>query len=697
MNLPRRPVAALVCAALALPSPLSALPGAAPENGKKPRAEYRLPELQGDARILHTLNRFTFGPRPGDVDAVRRMGLENWFEQQLNPAAMDETTLNARLEQYPAMQLGVQELLYRYPSNGMIHQAANGKIAVPQEPVLRAIYQDQMDRVAARKAAKADKDTAQKNATAQMYAPVTARAENAQPAMMGSTGGEANTMAVADAAPVVSDADVNSLLGLTPEARVQQLASLPQPQLDATLKAMRPVQRLALIAGMTAQQRETVLALEGPERLVAEELIAARLTRDIYASAQLNEVMTDFWLNHFNIYLRKNEAMPYALVSYERDVIRPRALGKFEDLLEAVAHSPAMLLYLDNATSMGPESLAADRARRVAARRPELGKKLREGLNENYARELMELHTVGVNGGYTQADVTEVARILTGWTVDRAEQAATFEFNDNRHEPGTKTVMGVKYREDGEREGEALLHALASSPKTAQFLSRKLAVRFVSDDPPQALVDRMAQAYMTSGGDIRTVLRTMFHAPEFWATDVYRAKVKTPLEYLVSAMRASNADIESLRPLANALREQGMPLYGCVPPTGYDWRAETWVSTAALVDRMNFALQLAANKLPGVWTEWSGEEDTSTATMLAANTPTPEAEESRLEATLLAGGVSESTRAAVLRQFEQQYTNEAQVRAIAAPGRRAAALTATEKQDQVLAGLLLGSPEFQRR
>ena len=164
----------------------------------------------------------------------------------------------------------------------------------------------------------------------------------------------------------------------------------------------------------------------------------------------------------------------------------------------------------------------------------------------------------------------------------------------------------------------------------------------------------------------------------------------------VTSFTYAQLDADANR-VANALREQGMPLYGCVPPTGYDWRAETWVSTAALVDRMNFALQLAANKLPGVWTEWSGEEDTSTATMLAANTPTPEAEESRLEATLLAGGVSESTRAAVLRQFEQQYTNEAQVRAIAAPGRRAVALTATEKQDQVLAGLLLGSPEFQRR
>src|SRR5208337_3945791 len=295
------------------------------------------------------------------------------------------------------------------------------------------------------------------------------------------------------------------------------------------------------MAGLSPDLKEAVGALENPERTTAEELFAQRLTRDIYANAQLQEVMTDFWLNHFNVYLRKNEQMPYYLVSFERDVIRPRALGKFEDLLEAVAHSPAMMLYLDNAESMGPDSPAAKRAKMAAARRPGANKKADAGLNENYARELMELHTLGVNGGYTQADVTQVARVLTGWTVDRPQRGGDFKFEPNRHEPGEKRVLGKKIKEHGEQEGRELLHMLATRPATAQFLSRKLAVRFVSDDPPQSLVDRMAKSYLASGGDIPTVLSTLFHSPEFWAAGGFRAKVKTPLEYVVSAVRASGA------------------------------------------------------------------------------------------------------------------------------------------------------------
>jgi uncharacterized protein (DUF1800 family) len=394
--------------------------------------------------------------------------------------------------------------------------------------------------------------------------------------------------------------------------------------------------------------------------------------------------------------MRKNETTPYYLVSYERDVIRPRALGKFEDLLEATAHSPAMLLYLDNAESIGPHSMAAERAEIAAARRPANQKKKREGLNENYARELMELHTVGVNGGYTQADVTEVARILTGWTVERPQRGGGFEFEPNRHEPGTKRALGEKFKDHGEQEGRELLHFLATRPATAQFLSRKLAMRFVSDDPPQSLIDRMARTYLSSGGDISAVLRTMFHAPEFWSTSTYRAKVKTPLEYVVSAVRASDANIQNLRPIANELRNLGMPLYGCVPPTGYNWQASTWVSTGALVDRMNFALGLAGNRLPGITTIWEPPDDVNPASMLNSEVPTPESEESRLEALLVTGGVSESTRTAVLQQFQQQ---SAQMQPVSAQGPQSLHAQAAnlEREDQLLAGLLIGSPEFQRR
>ncbi len=461
--------------------------------------------------------------------------------------------------------------------------------------------------------------------------------------------------------------------------------------------------------------------MKTPQRVVNEELVAQRLTRDIYSNAQLQEVMADFWLNHFNVYLHKNEETPYYLVSYERDVIRPRALGKFEDLLEATAHSPAMLLYLDNSSSMGPDSPAAEKAKQAAARRPDKKKVAPEGLNENYARELMELHTLGVNGGYTQADVTQVARVLTGWTVDKPQRGGSFRFDDSRHEPGAKKVLGKKIKEHGEREGEQLLHMLATRPATGKFISRKLAVRFVGDDPPQSLVDSMAKTYLKSDGDISAVLKTLFHAPEFWSTDSYRAKVKTPLEYVVSAARASNADIANMQPLTNALKDMGMPLYGAVPPTGYKWDASDWVSTGALVNRMNFALTLAANKLPGIAITWSPQADTlvtkiddGTAPHVpaqhpAVNTllgplPTPEAEEQRLEALLVDGGVSPSTRAAVLDQFNaqtqpQNSQNQMQAKpaAPAKPMNPTQAAAALEKQDQLLAGLLLGSPEFQRR
>lgn len=404
--------------------------------------------------------------------------------------------------------------------------------------------------------------------------------------------------------------------------------------------------------------------------------------------------MTDFWLNHFNVFLRKNEETPYYLVSYERDVIRPRALGKFEDLLKATAHSPAMLLYLDNATSMGPDSPAAERNKIKDARNPNAKKKAPEGLNENYARELMELHTLGVNGGYTQADVTQVARVLTGWTVDRPARGGEFKFDESRHEPGKKKVLGKKIKDHGEQEGLELLHMLATRPATAQFISRKLAVRFVGDDPPQALVDRMAKSYLSSGGDIAAVLNTLFHSPEFWSAGAYRAKVKTPIEFVVSAARASNATTENMQPLVNALREMGMPLYGAIPPTGYNWQASTWVSTGALVNRMNFALRLAANRLPGIAVVWLAQASSGPIA-------TPESEEQRLEAVLVAGGVSDSTRAAVLDQFQQQIAQAAApakpILAAVKPGNPAQAAAALDRQDQLLAGLLLGSPEFQRR
>ena len=705
MQLFHEPLAAVLCLSLAVP-PLPSESPAPDKPGK--RADNHSTEVQGDARILHALNRFTFGPRPGDVDAVRAVGLEKWFDQQLHPASIDEADLNARLAQFPAMQWNPEELLFRVPSNAIIRQTLDGKLPVPERGALRSVYENQMFRAEVRKQEKEQKKATEQQPQMTAVAPAAAEAKGAadngsiQPQI---APGDANQMNMTAPAPVAlppDDGQFRRMLDLAPQQRVQHLVAMKPEAFESFFKSLKPQQRNALLQDLAPDLREVVQDLENPQRMVNEEIIAQRLTHDIYSSAQLQEVMTDFWLNHFNVFLHKNDETPYYLVSFERDVIRPRALGKFEELLEATAHSPAMMLYLDNASSIGPDSLAAERAER----RPNNEKKKREGLNENYARELMELHTLGVNGGYTQADVTQVARILTGWTVERPQRGGGFEFDPKKHEPGTKIVMGTKFKDHEELEGRELLHMLATRPATAQFISRKLAVRFVSDDPPQVLVDRMAKTFLSTDGDISAILSTLFHSPEFWDSNAYRAKVKTPIEFVVSAARAANADIENMQPLANAAREMGMPLYGCVTPNGYSWKADEWVSTNALVNRMNFALSFAADRLPGISIAWDPTttlNNDTTALQPSPAAPDPQQEESRLEAILIAGGVSDSTRAAVLQQFEQQRQQNQNAPAampVAAGDRqkfRARMVSESEKQDQVLAGLLIGSPEFQRR
>src|SRR6266700_7638958 len=311
---------------------------------------------------------------------------------------------------------------------------------------------------------------------------------------------------------------------------------------------------------MDPKQRETLMAINNPQQVVTDELVQAKLLRAIYSERQLQEVMTDFWFNHFNVFIGKG-ADRYLLTSYERDVIRPHAMGKFEDLLVATAQSPAMLFYLDNWLSVGPNSEVANgipkHNRRRARYRPLVVKQTkgkRSGLNENYGRELMELHTLGVNGGYTQKDVTEVARVLTGWTLKQPREGGGFTFEQRMHEPGDKNVLGHRIKASGEKEGREVLHILAHHPSTAKFISTKLAMRFVSDNPPPTLVNRMTQTFLKKNGDIREVLKTMFHSPEFWASDSYRAKVKTPLEFVVSAVRASGAEVSDALPLARQLQ-----------------------------------------------------------------------------------------------------------------------------------------------
>jgi uncharacterized protein (DUF1800 family) len=382
----------------------------------------------------------------------------------------------------------------------------------------------------------------------------------------------------------------------------------------------------------------------------------------------------------------------YLLTSYERDVIRPHSMGKFEDLLVATAQSPAMLFYLDNWLSVGPNSDVANgipkggngdwkkRSKNSGPVKQAKGK--RNGLNENYGRELMELHTLGVNGGYTQKDVTEVARVFTGWTLQQPRQGGGFTFEERMHEPGEKMVLGHRIKANGEKEGFEVLHILAHHPSTAKFVCTKLAVRFVSDDPPPALVDRMTQTFLKKDGDIRQVLKTMFASPEFWAADTYRAKVKTPLEFSVSAVRASGAEVTDAMPLARQLQNMGMQLYGAQPPTGYSMKATTWVNSSALLGRMNFALALTAGRMRGV------QVDATTLNLAGGNAPgaDPSATLAELENDLLHGDVSKQTHDTIAARLQDPQISQ---RRLDDPARA--------PNVSAIAGLLLGSPEFQKK
>jgi uncharacterized protein (DUF1800 family) len=491
--------------------------------------------------------------------------------------------LDGKLGPLRTLRMSTRDLVQTFPNNKMIREAADGKTPLPTDPLKRSIYEVQISILAER---------------------------------------QKREQAVTDGKPPDPDADAKTdkqdqetvatradgILALPKEKRVEAILALPPgPPTDERrlfVTHIRGQQRDRLLADLPPEQREAFLAMGpgGPANVVVSELQQAKLLRALYSERQLQEVMTDFWFNHFNIYLHK-DADQYLVTAYERDVIRPHALGKFKDLLLATAQSPAMLFYLDNWLSMGPKSLVASAAANKgkqgqAGIKPNIGKP-NIGLNENYGRELMELHTLSVNGGYTQHDVTELARVLTGWTIQPVEQGAMFQFDPRKHDPGDKVVLGHTIPENGVNEGLQVLDMLAHNPNTAKFIARKLAMRFVADDPPPALVDRLAQKFLSTDGDIREVLRTLFKSPEFWSAKAYRAKVKTPFEFVVSSLRATGTDLNNPGPVLGILNKMGMPLYEDVPPTGYSMTASTWMNSEALIDRMNYALALSNGQVGG--------------------------------------------------------------------------------------------------
>jgi uncharacterized protein (DUF1800 family) len=666
--------------------------------------------ISDQRRALHALNRLTFGPRAGDVQRVMAIGVDKWIDLQLHPDKIDDSALNARLEPFRTLRMNAKELAEDFPDGQEINQVINGKSPMPSEEALRMVYQVQIDRQQEKKERlqEAGKNTNSASDLARNVAVVTpsqsiaaestnATADNSagvKPAPAAKLTPEDEQQARRREEQLYADLDVQQLTSLPADQRFKKVLSMSATAQLAIADSLRGGKGQEFLEGLPPRQKETLLAMNNPAGVVTGELAQAKLLRATYSERQLEQVMTDFWFNHFNVFMEKGVER-LLVTSYERDVIRPHALGKFEDLLVAAAKSPAMLFYLDNWLSVGPDSAQAmgiplhPSSRRYAPPRPRPNQGKRpSGLNENYGRELLELHTLSVSGGYSQRDVTEVAKVFTGWTIDKPYQGGGFKFDPRMHEPGPKFVLGHRIKPKGEGEGLEVLHRLATSPQTAHFISLKLAQRFVSDDPPPGLVDRMTKTFLKKKGDIREVLTVLFHSPEFWNDGAYRAKVKTPLEFVVSAVRATGAEVDDALPLIRQLNNMGMPLYGAQPPTGYSMKAETWVSSSALLNRMNFALALTSDKMKAVKVDVGQLAGSSPRDSNLALTT--------LENSLLAGDVSKQTHDSITAQIDAAAMNGAQQKQDKSGARKA--VDASRPPDvSTIAGLLLGSPEFQRR
>jgi uncharacterized protein (DUF1800 family) len=560
---PRSVVAWLLASALffapCLDAAYDAYPAALPAKDRKQKEDPVLKglpvtDLTPDEAVFHALNRLAYGPRPGDVERIKQIGLAKWIDQQLNPNSIEDNAVESRLEAFPTLHLGTAKLIQEYPQ--------------PKQA-----------------------------------------AKQAGVALQEFKKGPALTRSEAAAATIARDSQADADLMTTPKSISDANTASPMKQASANLTTPGAAQRGTLSVDPNAVPRAIADDSKRPQRVV-EELAMAKVTRAIYSDRQLQQVMDDFWFNHFNVFAGKGEDR-YYLTSYERDVIARHALGKFKDLVSSSAKSPAMLFYLDNFLSADPRAaqrLASERAMRQRARgvnrvpqntQAQNKKKQERGLNENYGRELMELHTLGVDSGYSQKDVTEVARCFTGWTIEKPRENPQFKFDERIHDPDPKVVLGKKIHAGGIKDGEQVIELLVKNPSTAKFISSKLARRFVSDSPPQPLVVRMAETFKSSDGDIRAVMHAMIYSPEFWSRDAYRAKIKTPFEFVVSTVRALGADVDTPMPLVQWIGRIGEPLYQCQPPTGYSDKAETWVNTGALLNRLNFSLALAGNKVRG--------------------------------------------------------------------------------------------------
>jgi uncharacterized protein (DUF1800 family) len=640
--------------------------------------------LSDDQRILHVLNRLGFGARPGDVEKVKAIGLQKYIDQQLNPASINDAVAEGKVKSLDIFNMSTAELFAKYPNPGaLLRQLEGGR-------------------------------------TAQ------AKAQDQKPGEM------------------------------TPGGKPVQAAD-PEVMTQAEQRERR----------QQIQQLYVKYDLK-PAQQIVPQIVANRVLRAVYSERQLQEVMVDFWQNHFNVFSGKN-AVRWYIPSYERDVLRKNALGNFKDLVVGTGQHPAMLFYLDNFESVSPNvqtpaNNAAARRLQNAMRNGELRPQARErlakqygipesqveqrlktaaanqqnrpkrGINENYARELMELHTLGVDGGYSQKDIIEVAKAFTGWTIAdargyRRAAAATiqgneeqrlnriqrqlgipdevesgeFVFNARTHENGAKTVLGQTVNEGGVKDGLKVIDILVAHPSTAKHIARKLAVKFVSDNPDKALVDRVAEAFTKSKGDIKTTLKALFNDKAFFAPENYRAKIKSPFELAVSSVRTLGADTNASPAFLAMLNKLGEVPYAYQAPTGYPDTAEDWVNTGALLERLNFAVAIASNRIPGTRVDLKAYASPDKAKTL-----------DRAIAEILDGEISPATRSNLLKQLEQPLPevkagkdlddDTMEVPNMRTPGqqggqnRQARLLNPSGNPDVFkVVSLVLGTPEFQRQ
>jgi uncharacterized protein (DUF1800 family) len=654
--------------------------------------------LSEDQRIRHVLNRLGFGARPGDVERVKAMGVERYIEQQLNPGTLSDPVAEAKVRDLPTLSMSTAQLYEKYPQPGQLIRQLQRRGDLPDE--LAAAQQNR----------------------------------NTAPVPQTATPGES----------MASDA-------MPDEAKERN--GNPRPLAGNNEEYRRIIRNYYLQNG-----------LQQPQRITAE-LQASRILRAVYSERQLQEVLVDFWTNHFNVFAGKG-ADRWLLTSYDRDTIRPNTMGKFHDLLLATAQSPAMLFYLDNFQSVSPNArvrpngpnrrqpqgdsvldrfLGEGRARRMTERnrddRAQQGPNMprgqaqqprqRRGINENYARELMELHTLGVDGGYTQKDVQEVARCFTGWTIfaprgggaaamalmgsGARENAGKFYFNARMHDEGEKIVLGHRIPAGGGiKDGLMVLDILARHPSTAEHIATKLSRYFVQDNPPSTLVERVATQFTRSGCDIRETLKAIFSSPEFNSAEAYRAKVKRPFELAISAIRTLGAETNGGPQLHRWIARMGEPLYLYQTPNGYSDTAESWVNTGGLLERLNFGLTLAGNRIPGTRVDLKRFAAREAA---AGQTVDKIKIMDRFLSLIVGGEISPKTRETLLKQLDQEAGQmspsvavEPASSAVNRVGNIGTDLQLPQRQQQLaradanltdpvnrIVGLILGSPEFQRQ